>query len=38
MSYIQYSKSDEAVQLMRQLKTLFDPNRILNPYKTIPLV
>ena len=34
--YIYRSKSREAVDVMRQLKQLFDPNAILNPYKTLP--
>lgn len=36
ISYIQHSKSSTAVDLMRHIKLLLDPNRILNPYKTIP--
>ena len=36
-SYIEHSKSKAAVRLMAQLKLLLDPNRILNPYKTILL-
>lgn len=36
VSYIHHSKSTNAVQLMRELKSLLDPNKILNPYKTIP--
>jgi FAD/FMN-containing dehydrogenase len=35
-NFIHYSKSPEAVVLMKQLKNLFDPNNILNPYKTLP--
>ena len=34
--YITYSKSTEAVSMMRQLKNIFDPNQILNPYKVLP--
>lgn len=34
--YLQYSKKREAVQLMKTLKTLFDPKNILNPYKVLP--
>jgi len=30
-----YSKSTEAINIMRRLKQLFDPNGILNPYKVI---
>lgn len=33
---IHYSKSMETVQLMASIKKLFDPNRILNPYKVLP--
>nr|CAH7759828.1 unnamed protein product [Callosobruchus chinensis] len=31
--YVHYSKSDEAIVLMKQLKSMMDPNGILNPYK-----
>ncbi|XP_041377535.1 D-2-hydroxyglutarate dehydrogenase, mitochondrial-like [Gigantopelta aegis] len=31
-----YSKSQEAVSLMADLKNIVDPNRILNPYKLFP--
>lgn len=34
-SYLRYSKSAEAIEMMRQLKTLLDPNGILNPYKVL---
>ncbi|TFK03922.1 RNA exonuclease 4 [Platysternon megacephalum] len=34
--YIQYSKPQEAVLLMQQVKTMLDPKGILNPYKTLP--
>ncbi|EZF33344.1 D-lactate dehydrogenase [Trichophyton mentagrophytes] len=33
--YIGYSKNDSMVKLMRQLKNLYDPNGIMNPYKYI---
>lgn len=33
---IHYSKSPEAVAVMRDIKRLFDPHGILNPYKTLP--
>lgn len=33
---LKYSKSPEAIQLMHQLKDLFDPHHILNPYKVLP--
>tara|TARA_B110000977_G_scaffold199708_1_gene287911 strand:+ start:325 stop:1956 length:1632 start_codon:yes stop_codon:yes gene_type:complete len=31
-----YSKPAEAIQLMKGVKKLFDPNGILNPYKVLP--
>lgn len=34
--YIYHSKSEAAVDMMLQMKQLFDPNAILNPYKTLP--
>jgi FAD/FMN-containing dehydrogenase len=34
--YLGYSKSAAAVALMRQVKQLFDPKGILNPYKVLP--
>jgi FAD/FMN-containing dehydrogenase len=34
--YIYHSKSRETVVWMKKLKQLFDPNGILNPYKTLP--
>ncbi|XP_013188156.2 D-2-hydroxyglutarate dehydrogenase, mitochondrial [Amyelois transitella] len=34
--YIHYSKDESALQLMRDLKHLMDPNGILNPYKVLP--
>ncbi|CAB3252098.1 unnamed protein product [Arctia plantaginis] len=34
--YIHYSKDQSALQLMRDLKKLMDPNGILNPYKVLP--
>ena len=33
---IKYSQSPAAVSLMKRLKTLYDPNGILNPYKVLP--
>ncbi|XP_032235585.2 D-2-hydroxyglutarate dehydrogenase, mitochondrial isoform X2 [Nematostella vectensis] len=33
--YIHMSKSAEAVQMMKRLKAMMDPNGILNPYKTV---
>lgn len=34
--YLKYSKRPEALELMRELKTIMDPNGILNPYKVLP--
>lgn len=34
--YICYSKSQPAIELMKDLKKLMDPNGILNPYKVLP--
>jgi hypothetical protein len=31
-----FSKSDKAVEVMKQLKRVFDPKGILNPYKVLP--
>jgi len=33
---LHYSKSAEAITLMRKFKTLLDPKGILNPYKMLP--
>lgn len=35
-AYLHLSKSASAISLMQQLKTLMDPNDILNPYKILP--
>lgn len=35
-NYIYYSRSQEAVRLMADFKTMLDPKGILNPYKTLP--
>jgi len=35
-SYIGYSKSPAAIQLMKTIKQAFDPQGILNPYKVLP--
>jgi D-lactate dehydrogenase (cytochrome) len=35
--FIQYSKSDTMIELMKRLKLQFDPNQILNPYKYLPM-
>ncbi|TPX67412.1 hypothetical protein SpCBS45565_g03790 [Spizellomyces sp. 'palustris'] len=34
--YLQYSKSEAFIELMRNIKSVFDPNGILNPYKYFP--
>ncbi|KUJ17758.1 uncharacterized protein LY89DRAFT_60738 [Mollisia scopiformis] len=34
-NYIGYSRSDTMVALMKQIKNLYDPNGIMNPYKYI---
>ncbi|RKO90558.1 hypothetical protein BDK51DRAFT_16088 [Blyttiomyces helicus] len=34
--YLEYSKSPEAIELMRRVKAAFDPKGILNPYKYFP--
>jgi len=35
VNHIHYSKSPEAVAVMRQIKSALDPKGILNPYKTV---
>ena len=35
-NYIHYSKPMEAIELMKRIKLLIDPNKILNPGKTLP--
>jgi D-2-hydroxyglutarate dehydrogenase len=35
--YLKYSKTPEAIEFMKQLKTFMDPSGILNPYKVLPL-
>jgi FAD/FMN-containing dehydrogenase len=34
--YLKYSKSPEAIALMKDLKSFLDPQGILNPYKVLP--
>lgn len=34
-NYIGYSKSDQEIKMIKQLKQLYDPNAILNPYKYV---
>ncbi|XP_021704452.1 D-2-hydroxyglutarate dehydrogenase, mitochondrial isoform X2 [Aedes aegypti] len=33
--YLKYSKTNESIRLMQQIKAFMDPNGILNPYKVI---
>ena len=33
--YLNYSKSDDMIRVMRQIKGVFDPNGIMNPYKLL---
>lgn len=35
-SFLHLSKSANAIALMKQMKTMMDPNGILNPYKVLP--
>lgn len=35
-NYLKYSKKPEALDLMKELKAVMDPNGILNPYKVLP--
>mmetsp|Transcript_45417 Transcript_45417/g.74013 ORF Transcript_45417/g.74013 Transcript_45417/m.74013 type:complete len:564 (-) Transcript_45417:31-1722(-) len=37
-NHIHYSKTPESVQLMTNIKSLLDPNNILNPYKVLPTI
>lgn len=34
--FLGYSKTKEAIALMKQMKEMMDPNGILNPYKVLP--
>ncbi|SCU91614.1 LADA_0F11012g1_1 [Lachancea dasiensis] len=34
-NYIGYSKNDQEIKMIKQLKSLYDPNAILNPYKYV---
>ena len=33
--YLNYSKSDDMIRIMKQIKGVFDPNGIMNPYKLL---
>ena len=35
-NYMHFSKPPSAIHLMQQIKPIFDPKRILNPYKVLP--
>lgn len=35
-SFLEYSKSQPMIDYMRRIKTVFDPNGIMNPYKVLP--
>ena len=35
-SFLDYSKSQPMIDYMRRIKTVFDPNGIMNPYKVLP--
>merc|ERR1712038_1480680 len=35
-NFIHFSKSDSAIFLMKQIKQVFDPKGIMNPYKVLP--
>ena len=34
--YLNYSKSDEMIHYMKEIKKVFDPQAIMNPYKVLP--
>ena len=34
--YLGYSKSEEMISVMRQIKGVLDPSGIMNPYKVLP--
>lgn len=34
--YVHYSKTEPAINLMKDIKRIMDPNGILNPYKVLP--
>ena len=34
--YLNYSKSKEMIHYMKEIKKVFDPNGIMNPYKVLP--
>ena len=35
-SFLEYSKSQPMIEYMKRIKTVFDPNGIMNPYKVLP--
>jgi len=34
-NYIGYSKSEQEIKMIKQLKNIYDPKGILNPYKYV---
>ncbi|XP_059469667.1 D-2-hydroxyglutarate dehydrogenase, mitochondrial-like [Neocloeon triangulifer] len=36
--FLKYSKSEAAIEVMRGIKSVLDPNGILNPYKVLPSI
>ncbi len=34
--YLNYSKSNQMIKYMKEIKRVFDPNGIMNPYKVLP--
>lgn len=37
VKFMSYSKSENAIALMHQMKEMFDPNKILSPHKVLKL-
>ena len=35
-SFLEYSKSKPMIDYMKRIKSVFDPNGIMNPYKVLP--
>ena len=35
-NYMHFSKPQSAIHLMHQIKPIFDPKKLLNPYKVLP--
>jgi len=36
-SFLEYSKTKPMIEYMKRIKSVFDPNGIMNPYKVLPL-